>query len=184
MMFIKNNNYETEYTLKSDLDKDYGISHQMRLSFEGNDSILFDKQKGDRISRGVSSEEALTWMGVKEDDFIVEVRLKENDKINFVTISALENIDMDTMFPHKIGVYGKNKNGNLDFLNSIEIPINKDIDDGNITDFRDFTIPLNLKNYEEVRLVANNYARFPDLPVFHKKKKSKVWIFIDEIIFW
>jgi hypothetical protein len=184
IMFIKNNNYETEFALKSDLDKDYGISHGMRLSFKGNDSILFDKQKGDRISKGVSSEEALTWLGVREDDFIVEVKLKENDKINFVTISALENVDMDTMFPQKIEVYGKNTNGGFDFLNSIEIPIDKNIDDGNVTDFRDFIIPLNLNNYEEVKLVGKNYMEFPDLPVFHKKRKRKVWIFIDEIIFW
>ena len=185
IMFIKNNDYETEFTLKSDLDKDYGISHNMRLSFKGNDSILFDKQKGDRISKGVSSEEALTWLGVQKNDFIVEVKLKENDKINFVTISALENIYMDTMFPQKIEVYGKNFNGGFDFLNLIEIPIDKDIDDGNVTDFRDFTIPLNLKNYEEVKLVGKNYTEFPDLPVFHtKRKKDKVWIFIDEIIFW
>tara|TARA_B110000977_G_scaffold132252_1_gene168423 strand:+ start:479 stop:2581 length:2103 start_codon:yes stop_codon:yes gene_type:complete len=184
IMFIKNNNYETEFALKSDLDKDYGISHGMRLSFKGNDSILFDKQKGDRISKGVSSEEALTWLGVREDDFIVEVKLKENDKINFVTISALENVDMDTMFPQKIEVYGKNTNGDFDFLNSIEIPIDKNIDDGNVTDFRDFTIPLNLNNYEEVKLIGKNYMEFPDLPVFHKKRKRKVWIFIDEIIFW
>ncbi len=125
IMFIKNNNYETEFALKSDLDNDYKISHSMRLSFKGNDSILFDKQKGDRISKGVSSEEALTWLGVREDDFIVEVKLKENDKINFVTISALENVDMDTMFPQKIEVYGKNFNGDFDFLNSIEISITK-----------------------------------------------------------
>ena len=184
IMFIKNNNYETEFALKSDLDKDYGISHGMRLSFKGNDSILFDKQKGDRISKGVSSEEALTWLGVREDDFIVEIKLKENDKINFVTISALENVDMDTMFPQKIEVYGKNTNGDFDFLNSIEIPIDKNIDDGNVTDFRDFTIPLNLNNYEEVKLIGINYMEFPDLPVFHKKQKRKVWIFIDEIIFW
>ncbi len=184
IMFIKNNNYETEFALKSDLDKDYGISHGMRLSFKGNDSILFDKQKGDRISKGVSLEEALTWLGVREDDFIVEIKLKENDKINFVTISALENVDMDTMFPQKIEVYGKNTNGDFDFLNSIEIPIDKNIDDGNVTDFRDFTIPLNLNNYEEVKLIGKNYKEFPDLPVFHKKQKRKVWIFIDEIIFW
>ena len=184
IMFIKNNNYETEFALKSDLDKDYGISHGMRLSFKGNDSILFDKQKGDRISKGVSLEEALTWLGVREDDFIVEIKLKENDKINFVTISALENVDMDTMFPQKIEVYGKNTNGDFDFLNSIEIPIDKNIDDGNVTDFRDFTIPLNLNNYEEVKLIGKNYMEFPDLPVFHKKRKRKVWIFIDEIIFW
>lgn len=184
IMFIKNNNYETEFALKSDLDNDYKISHSMRLSFKGNDSILFDKQKGDRISKGVSLEEALTWLGVREDDFIVEIKLKENDKINFVTISALENVDMDTMFPQKIEVYGKNTNGDFDFLNSIEIPIDKNIDDGNVTDFRDFTIPLNLNNYEEVKLIGKNYMEFPDLPVFHKKQKRKVWIFIDEIIFW
>ena len=112
------------------------------------------------------------------------VKLKENDKINFVTISALENVDMNTMFPQKIEVYGKNVNGGFDFLNLIEIPIDKDIDDGNVTDFRDFTIPLNLNNYEEVKLIGKNYMEFPDLPVFHKKRKRKVWIFIDEIIFW
>ena len=72
----------------------------------------------------------------------------------------------------------------LSFLNSIEIPIDKNIDDGNVTDFRDFTIPLNLNNYEEVKLIGKNYKEFPDLPVFHKKQKRKVWIFIDEIIFW
>ena len=89
------------------------------------------------------------------------------------------------MFPKKIEVYGKNFNGGFDFLNLIEIPIDKDIDDGNVTDFRDFTIPLNLKNYEEVKLVGKNYIEFLDLPVFHtKRKKDKVWIFIDEIIFW
>lgn len=184
IMFIKNNNYETEFALKSDLDNDFKISHSMRLSFKDNDSILFDKQKGDRISKGVSSEEALTWLGVGEDDFIVEVKLKESDKINFVTISALENVDMDTMFPQKIEVYGKNANEGFDLLNSIEIPIDKNIDDGNTTDYKDFTIPLNLNNYKEVKLVGKNYRGFPDLPVFHKKRKRKVWIFIDEIIFW
>ena len=184
IMFIKNNNYETEFALKSDLDNDFKISHSMRLSFKDNDSILFDKQKGDRISKGVSSEEALTWLGVGEDDFIVEVKLKESDKINFVTISALENVDMDTMFPQKIEVYGKNANEGFDLLNSIEIPIDKNIDDGNTTDYKDFTIPLNLNNYKEVKLVGKNYMEFPDLPVFHKKRKRKVWIFIDEIIFW
>ncbi len=184
IMFIKNNNYETEFALKSDLDNDFKISHSMRLSFKDNDSILFDKQKGDRISKGVSSEEALTWLGVGEDDFIVEVKLKESDKINFVTISALENVDMDTMFPQKIEVYGKNANEGFDLLNSIEIPIDKNINDGNTTDYKDFTIPLNLNNYKEVKLVGKNYMEFPDLPVFHKKRKRKVWIFIDEIIFW
>ena len=45
----------------------------------------------------------------------------------------------------------------------------------------DLISKTDLNNYEEVKLIGKNYKEFPDLPVFHKKQKRKVWIFIDEI---
>ena len=48
-----------------------------------------------------------------------EVKLKEAEKISHLTLSMLENLDMRSMFPKKIEVYGKPQKGKYQLLQSV-----------------------------------------------------------------
>ena len=182
-MIFKNNNYIVDYDVKNDLDREFSISHHVNFTFKDNQSVLFDGKKGERVYRGTSIEHAKTWIGVAREDLEIDVKLKLSEKINYVTFSMLENLDMSAVFPKKIEVYGKSSNGKYKLINSLSIPL-KHKPDERISYFEDFTIPVNLNGYNEVKIRALNHMTFPDAPVYKKKKKRKTWIFADELIFW
>ena len=50
----------------------------------------------------------------------------------------------------------------------------------------DDILNINLKdfNYNKVKIIAVNYQKFPNTPVYKKKREKNSWIFIDELIFW
>ena len=182
-MIFENKNHILNYQVKNKLDRSYSISHHVDFTFENNQAIIFDGKKGERVYRGTSIEHAKTWLGVVEQDLEVEVKLYEPEKINHVTLSLLENQDMKTIFPKKINVFGKSPDGKYVLLNSLSIPVQKQPDE-RVSYFRDFTLEVDLKNYEEVKVVAVNHMKFPDAPVYRKLKNKNSWIFIDELIFW
>ena len=145
--------------------------------------MLFDGKKGERVYRGTSIEHAKTWLGVVGEDLEVELELKTPEKINYITISMLENLDMKAIFPKQIDVYGKSSNGKYKLVNSLTIPVQHQPDE-RISYFEDFTIPVDLKGYNQVKIRALNHINFPNAPVYKKWKKKKSWIFSDELIFW
>lgn len=182
-MFFKNNNYIIDYKVNNELDNSFSISHHVNFTFEDNQSVLFDGEKGKKVYRGTSIEDAKTWLGVLEDDLEVEVKLKEAEKIEFVTLSMLENQNMRTIFPKKIEVYGKSPDGKYELLSLLSVPVQNSPDE-RISYFKDFTLALDLKGYDEVKIMAVNHKRFPNAPVYRKMRKKKSWIFADELIFW
>ena len=121
-MIFKNSNQIIGYKVNNDLDKSFSISHHVNFTFKDNQSVLFDGKKGKRVYRGTSIEDAKTWLGVVEEDLEIEVKLKDADQINYLTLSMLENQDMRTIFPKKIEVYGKSAQGKYKLLNSLDIP--------------------------------------------------------------
>ncbi len=182
-MIFKNNNHIIDQKVNNNLDKEFSISHHVNFTFNNNQAVLFDGKKGERVYRGTSIEDAKTWLGVKEEDLEIEVKLKEAEKINYVTLSMLENLDMSTVYPKKIEVYGKSQIGKYELLNTLSIPVQHEPDE-RISYFKDFTLAVDLKGYNEVKIRAINHMRFPDAPVYKKWKKKSSWIFIDELIFW
>ena len=182
-MIFKNSNQIIGYKVNNDLDKSFSISHHVNFTFKDNQSVLFDGKKGKRVYRGTSIEDAKTWLGVVEEDLEIEVKLKDSDQINYITLSMLENQDMRTVFPKKIEVYGKSAQGKFKLLNSLDIPVQQNPDE-RISYFKDFTLAVDLKGYDEVKVVAVGHGRFPDAPVYRRLIKRNAWIFADEIIFW
>lgn len=182
-MIFKNSNQIIGYKVNNDLDKSFSISHHVNFTFKDNQSVLFDGKKGKRVYRGTSIEDAKTWLGVVEEDLEIEVKLKDADQINYLTLSMLENQDMRTIFPKKIEVYGKSAQGKYKLLNSLDIPVQQNPDE-RISYFKDFTLALDLNGYEEVKVVGVGHGKFPDAPVYRRLIKRNAWIFADEIIFW
>ena len=90
---------------------------------------------------------------------------------------------MKAIFPKQIDVYGKSSNGKYKLVNSLTIPVQHQPDE-RISYFEDFTIPVDLKGYNQVKIRALNHITFPNAPVYKKWKKKKSWIFSDELIFW
>ena len=182
-MIFKNNNHITNYRVNNDLDKLFSISHHVNFSFKENQSVLFDGKKGKRVYRGTSIEDAKTWLGVVEEDLEIEVKLKDVEKINYVTLSMLENLDMSTVYPKKIEIYGKSPRGKYKLLHALSIPVQHEPDE-RISYFNDFTLAVDLKGYDEVKIRASNHMTFPNAPVYKKWNKRKSWLFADELIFW
>ncbi|MEC8397755.1 MAG: c-type cytochrome domain-containing protein [Bacteroidota bacterium] len=182
-MIFKNSNQIIGYKVNNDLDKSFSISHHVNFTFKDNQSVLFDGKKGKRVYRGTSIEDAKTWLGVVEEDLEIEVKLKDADQINYLTLSMLENQDMRTIFPKKIEVYGKSAQGKYKLLNSLDIPVQQNPDE-RISYFKDFTLALDLNGYDEVKVVGVGHGKFPDAPVYRRLIKRNAWIFADEIIFW
>ncbi len=182
-MIFKNSNQIIGYKVNNDLDKSFSISHHVNFTFKDNESVLFDGKKGKRVYRGTSIEDAKTWLGVVEEDLEIEVNLKDADKINYVTLSMLENHDMRTVFPKKIEVYGKLAQGKYKLLNFLDIPVQQNPDE-RISYFKDFTLAVDLKGYDKVKVVGVGHGKFPDEPVYRRLIKRNAWIFADEIIFW
>ena len=182
-MIFKNSNQIIGYKVNNDLDKSFSISHHVNFTFKDNQSVLFDGKKGKRVYRGTSIEDAKTWLGVVEEDLEIEVKLKDSDQINYITLSMLENQDMRTVFPKKIEVYGKSAQGKYKLLNSLDIPVQQNPDE-RISYFKDFTLAVDLKGYDEVKVVGVGHGKFPDAPVYRRLIKRNAWIFADEIIFW
>ena len=182
-MIFKNSNQIIGYKVNNDLDKSFSISHHVNFTFKDNQSVLFDGKKGKRVYRGTSIEDAKTWLGVVEEDLEIEVKLKDSDQINYITLSMLENQDMRTVFPKKIEVYGKSAQGKYKLLNSLDIPVQQNPDE-RISYFKDFTLAVDLKGYDEVKVVGVGHGKFPDAPVYRRLIKRNAWIFTDEIIFW
>ena len=182
-MIFKNSNQIIGYKVNNDLDKSFSISHHVNFTFKDNQSVLFDGKKGKRVYRGTSIEDAKTWLGVVEEDLEIEVNLKDADQINYITLSMLENHDMRTVFPKKIEVYGKLAQGKYKLLNFLDIPVQQNPDE-RISYFKDFTLAVDLKGYDEVKVVGVGHGKFPDAPVYRRLIKRNAWIFADEIIFW
>ena len=182
-MIFKNSNQIIGYKVNNDLDKSFSISHHVNFTFKDNESVLFDGKKGKRVYRGTSIEDAKTWLGVVEEDLEIEVKLKDADQINYITLSMLENQDMRTVFPKKIEVYGKLAQGEYKLLNFLDIPVQQNPDE-RISYFKDFTLAVDLKGYDEVKVVGVGHGKFPDAPVYRRLIKRNAWIFTDEIIFW
>ena len=182
-MIFKNSNQIIGYKVNNNLDKSFSISHHVNFTFKDNQSVLFDGKKGKRVYRGTSIEDAKTWLGVVEEDLEIEVKLKDSDQINYITLSMLENQDMRTVFPKKIEVYGKSAQGKYKLLNSLDIPVQQNPDE-RISYFKDFTLAVDLKGYDEVKVVGVGHGKFPDAPVYRRLIKRNAWIFADEIIFW
>ena len=181
-MIFKNSNQIIGYKVNNDLDKSFSISHHVNFTFKDNESVLFDGKKGKRVYRGTSIEDAKTWLGVVEEDLEIEVNLKDADQINYITLSMLENHDMRTVFPKKIEVYGKLAQGKYKLLNFLDIPVQQNPDE-RISYFKDFTLAVDLKGYDEVKVVGVGHGKFPDAPVYRRLIKRNAWIFADEIIF-
>ena len=182
-MIFKNNNYISDYQVNNVLDKSFSISHHVNFSFKDNQSVLFDGKKGKRVYRGTNIEDAKTWLGVVKEDLEIEVQLKEPEKINYVTLSMLENLDMKTIYPKKIEVFGKSLNGKYKLLHALSIPVQHEPDE-RISYFKDFTLAVDLNGYDEVKIRALNHKTFPDAPIYKKWIEKKAWIFADELIFW
>jgi hypothetical protein len=172
-----------DYKINNDLEKNFSISHHVDFTFKDNEYILFDGKKGEKVYRGTSIEHGKTWLAVVGEDLEIEVKLKAAEKINHITLSLLENHDMKTIFPKKIEVFGKTPNGKYKLLKGLTIPL-QHMPDERVSYFKDFTLAIDLKGYEELKIRALNYMKFPDAPVYRKSKKRKSWIFIDELIFW
>jgi hypothetical protein len=182
VMFFKNNNYVLDFEVKSKTKKKYTISHKVDFTYVDNEKVIFDNKKGYRVYRGTSIENAKTWMGFYKEDFVVDINLRNSNKINFLTLSMLENLDMMAIFPKRIEIYGFSNNTWVK-LNEKEIPLQNHPDE-RISYFKDFTLPVSLNNYNKVRIIAVNYQKFPNAPVYQLKRKKNSWIFIDELIFW
>ena len=182
-MIFKNSNHIVENQVNNDLDKSYSISHHVNFTFKDNQGVLFDGKKGERVYRGTSIEDAKTWLGVVEEDLEIEVKLKDVEKIKYVTLSMLENLDMSTIYPKKIEVYGKSSEGKYQLLQSLLVPLQHKPDE-RISYFKDFTLSVDLRGYEEVKIRALNHKTFPNAPVYKKWNKRKSWLFADELIFW
>jgi hypothetical protein len=182
VMFFKNNNYVLDFKVKSKTEKKYSISHKVDFTYVDNEKVIFDNKKGYRVYKGTSIENAKTWMGFYKEDFVVDINLRNSNKINFLTLSMLENIDMMAIFPKRIEIYGFSNNTWVK-LNEKEIPLQNHPDE-RISYFKDFTLPVSLNNYNKVRIIAVNYQKFPNAPVYQLKRKKNSWIFIDELIFW
>lgn len=182
-MIYKDNHHVVEYLLHSPLGEQYSISHHVNFTFKDNENVLFDRKKGARVYRGTSIEEGKTWLGVLEKDFEIDVKLKQTKNIKKVTLSMLENHDMKALFPKKIEIYGKTPSGTYELLNAMSIPILVEPDE-RISYFKDFTLDVDLDDYQEVKVIAQNHKLFPDAPVYRKAKNRKTWLFIDEVIFW
>ena len=180
-MFFKNDNYVIGYKVKSKTNDNYTISHKVDFSFNGNESVLFDNKKGARVYKGTSIEDARTWMGFAKNDFVAEVKIRDSEKVNFITLSMLENLDMKAIFPKRIEIYGKSNDRWLP-INQLEIDL-QDHPDDRKSYFKEFTLAVNLEGYNEVKIVAVNHFKFPKAPVYDRKRKYS-WIFIDEVIFW
>lgn len=181
VMFFKNDNYVIGYKVKSKTNDNYTISHKVDFSFNGNESVLFDNKKGARVYKGTSIEDARTWMGFAKNDFVAEVKIRDSEKVNFITLSMLENLDMKAIFPKRIEIYGKSNDRWLP-INQLEIDL-QDHPDDRKSYFKEFTLAVNLEGYNEVKIVAVNHFKFPKAPVYDRKRKYS-WIFIDEVIFW
>ena len=182
VMFFKNNNYVIDYKVKSKTEKKYSISHKIDFTYVDNEKVIFDNKKGYRVYKGTSIENAKTWMGFYKEDFVVDINLRNSNKINFLTLSMLENLDMMAIFPKRIEIYGFSNNKWIK-LNEKKIPLQIHPDE-RISYFKDFTLPVSLNNYNKVRIVAVNHQKFPNAPVYQLKRKKNSWIFIDELIFW
>jgi hypothetical protein len=182
VMFFKNNNYVIDYKVKSKTEKKYSISHKIDFTYVNNEKVIFDNEKGYRVYKGTSIENAKTWMGFYKEDFVVDINLRNSNKINFLTLSMLENLDMMAIFPKRIEIYGFSNNKWIK-LNEKKIPLQIHPDE-RISYFKDFTLPVSLNNYNKVRIIAVNYQKFPNAPVYQLKRKKNSWIFIDELIFW
>jgi hypothetical protein len=182
-MIFKNSNHIIEHKVNNDLDKSFSISHHVNFTFKDNQGILFDGKKGERVYRGTSIEDAKTWLGVVEEDLEIEVKLKDVEKIKHVTLSMLENLDMSTIYPKKIEVYGRSSDGKYQLLQSLSVPVQHEPDE-RISYFKDFTLSVDLRGYEEVKIRALNHITFPNAPVYKKWNKRKSWLFADELIFW
>ena len=182
-MIFKNSNHIIEHKVNNDLDKSFSISHHVNFTFKDNQGVLFDGKKGERVYRGTSIEDAKTWLGVVEEDLEIEVKLKDVEKINHVTLSMLENLDMSTIYPKKIEVFGKSSKGIYELLQSLSVPVQHEPDE-RISYFKDFTLSVDLTGHEEVKIRAINHITFPNAPVYKKWKKRKSWLFADELIFW
>ena len=181
VIFFKNDDYLIDYKVKSKTSDNYQISNALNISFNGNESVLFDGKKGARVYKGTSIEDAKTWMGYAKNDFIAEVKIRNREKVNFITLSMLENLDMKAIFPKRIEIYGKSNDRWLP-INQLEITP-QDHPDDRKSYFKEFTLPVNLEGYNEVKIVAVNHFKFPKAPVYDRKRKYS-WIFLDEVIFW
>ncbi len=182
-MIFKNSDHVVDYKVNNDLDKSFSISHHVNFTFKDNQKVLFDGEKGKKVYRGTSIEDAKTWLGVVEEDLEIEVKLKNAEQINYITLSMLENQDMSTVFPKRIEVYGKSAHGKYELLNFLQIPVQKDPDE-RVSYFKDFTLAVDMKAYNEVKVVGVGHGKFPDAPVYRRLIKRNAWIFADELIFW
>ena len=86
---FKNNHHVIDFQVNNELKRSFSISHHVNLTFENNQSVLFDGKKGKKVYRGTSIEVAKTWLGVVEQDLDIEVELNNSDEINHVTLSML-----------------------------------------------------------------------------------------------
>ena len=95
----------------------------------------------------------------------------------------LENLDMSTIYQKKIEVYGRSSDGKYQLLQSLSVPVQHEPGE-RISYFKDFTLSVDLRGYEEVKIRALNHITFPNAQVYKKWNKRKSWLFADELIFW
>ena len=93
-------------------------------------------------------------MGFAKNDFVAEVKIRDSEKVNFITLSMLENLDMKAIFPKRIEIYGKSNDRWLP-INQLEIDL-QDHPDDRKSYFKEFTLAVNLEGYNEVKIVAVN----------------------------
>ena len=110
--------------------------------------------------------------GSKEEDLEIEVKLKEVDKINYVTLSMLENLDMSTVYPKKLKFTVNHQLENMKLLNTLSIPLQNEPDD-RLSYFKELYAYWIYRGYNEVKIRALNHMNFPDAPVYKKWKKRK-----------
>ena len=60
-------------------------------------------------------------------------------------------------------------------LNFLDIPVQQNPDE-RISYFKDFTLAVDLKGYDEVKVVGVGHGKFPDAPVYRRLIKRNAWI--------
>jgi hexosaminidase len=132
-------------------------------SANGSSSLVDLELGGDKWGNG-------KWLGILDKDFECIIDLENNDVINEVGFSCIQETGAGIYFPVSIEVFGSNDENSFEKIGSW----NNELKESSKTESQIFYISCNRKDYRYVKIKAKSLAT--------EINKRGVFIFIDELI--
>ncbi|OQY00356.1 MAG: hypothetical protein B6I20_08815, partial [Bacteroidetes bacterium 4572_117] len=145
------------------------LSNYSKQYTAGGDEALIDYIRGGDDFRNGS------WQGYQKEDFVAIVNLGKKMNINKISTGFLQAIGSWIWMPTKVEYHISNDGKTFKPVGSIN---NKVADNEYSAVFTDFSIKLNGKTAQYIKVTAKNYGTIPG---WHLGAGGDSWIFVDEI---